>query len=50
MDVFAVAWLHYDPIPSRDDLAKALIASFAQEGLIRPLRTTDTSIAHQARL
>jgi acyl-CoA thioesterase-2 len=28
----------------------ALIASFAQEGLIRPLRTTDTSIADQARL
>jgi len=121
------AWLHYDPIPSRDDLAKALIAyftghlgisttmrahegigtaqshftvstapmsvtvsfhepvswtgwllythestqvgagmsyvrgavhteegeliaSFAQEALIRPLRTTDTSIKTQARL
>jgi acyl-CoA thioesterase II len=121
------AWLHYDPIPSRDDLAKALIAyftghlgisttmrahegigtaqahltvstapmsvtvsfhepvswdgwllythestqvgagmsyvrgtvhteageliaSFAQEGLIRPLRTTDNSIKTQSRL
>jgi acyl-CoA thioesterase-2 len=121
------AWLHYDPIPSRDDLAKALIAyftghlaisttmrahegigtaqahltvstapmtvtvsfhepvrwdgwllythestqvgagmsyvrgavhteegeliaSFTQEGLIRPLRTTDTSIKAQSRL
>ena len=121
------AWLHYDPIPSRDDLAKALIAyftghlaisttmrahegigtaqahltvstapmtvtvsfhepvswagwllythestqvgagmsyvrgavhteegeliaSFTQEGLIRPLRTTDTSIKTQSRL
>jgi acyl-CoA thioesterase-2 len=121
------AWLHYDPIPTRDDLAKALIAyftghlgisttmrahegigttqshltvstapmtvsvsfhepvrwhgwilyshestqvgagmsyvrgtvhteegeliaSFAQDALIRPLRTTDTSIKHQARL
>ena len=121
------AWLHYDPIPSRDDLAKALIAyftghlgisttmrahegmgtsqahltvstapmtvtvsfheplswsgwllythestqvgagmsyvrgavhteegeliaSFAQDALIRPLRTTDTSIKEQARL
>lgn len=28
----------------------ALIASFAQEGLIRPLRTSDTSIAAQSRL
>jgi acyl-CoA thioesterase II len=28
----------------------ALIASFAQEGLIRPLRTTDTSIKSQSRL
>lgn len=121
------AWLHYDPIPSRDDLAKALIAyftghlgisttmrahegigtaqahltvstapmtvsvsfhepvrwdgwllyshestqvgagmsyvrgtvhteegeliaSFTQDALIRPLRTTDTSIKHQSRL
>lgn len=121
------AWLHYDPIPARDDLAKALIAyftghlgisttmrahagigtsqshltvstapmtvtvsfhepvvwdgwilyshestqvgagmsyvrgtvhtekgellaSFAQDGLIRPLRTTDNKIAEQARL
>jgi hypothetical protein len=44
------AWLHYDPIPTRDDLAKALIASFAQEALIRPLRTTDTAIKTQARL
>ncbi|MBO0676592.1 thioesterase family protein [Mycolicibacterium sp. S2-37] len=121
------AWLHYDPIPQRDDLAKALIAyftghlgisttmrahegigtaqahltvstapmtvtvsfhepvrwngwllyghestqvgagmsyvrgtvhteegdliaSFAQDGLIRPLRTTDTSIKEQSRL
>ncbi|XTP37251.1 acyl-CoA thioesterase [Mycobacterium sp. TJFP1] len=121
------AWLHYDPIPSRDDLAKALIAyftghlgisttmrahegigtaqahltvstapmtvsvsfhepvrwdgwllyshestqvgagmsyvrgtvhteegeliaSFTQDALIRPLRTTDTTIAHQSRL
>ncbi|QZT64527.1 acyl-CoA thioesterase [Mycolicibacterium austroafricanum] len=121
------AWLHYDPIPSRDDLAKALIAyftghlgisttmrahegigtsqahltvstapmtvsvsfhepvrwdgwllythestqvgagmsyvrgtvhteegellaSFAQDALIRPLRTSDTTIAHQSRL
>jgi acyl-CoA thioesterase II len=121
------AWLHYDPIPDRDDLAKALIAyftghlgisttmrahegigtaqahltvstapmtvtvsfhepvrwdgwllythestqvgagmsyvrgtvhteegallaSFTQDGLIRPLRTTDTSIREQSRL
>lgn len=28
----------------------ALLASFAQEGLIRPLRATDTSIAAQSRL
>ena len=27
-----------------------LIASFTQEGLIRPLRTTDTSIKAQSRL
>ena len=121
------AWLHYDPVPTRDDLAKALIAyftghlgisttmrahegigtaqahltvstapmtvsvsfhepvcwdgwilythestqvgagmsyvrgavhteegeliaSFAQDALIRPLRTTDTAIKHQSRL
>jgi acyl-CoA thioesterase len=121
------AWLHYDPIPARDDLAKALIAyftghlgisttmrahagigtsqahftvstapmtitvsfhepvtwdgwllyshestqvgagmsyvrgavhtesgdllaSFAQDAMIRPLRTTDTAIKHQSRL
>jgi len=27
-----------------------LIASFAQDGLIRPLRTSDNQIAEQARL
>jgi acyl-CoA thioesterase len=27
-----------------------LIASFSQDGLIRPLRTTDTAIKEQARL
>jgi acyl-CoA thioesterase II len=44
------AWLHYDPIPDRDDLAKALIAHFTGHLSIsttmRPHPGVGTSIAH----
>ena len=36
------AWLHYDPIPTRDDLAKALIAYFTGH-----LGISTTMRAHQ---
>ncbi len=37
------AWLHYDPIPSRDDLAKALVAYFTGH-----LGISTTMRAHEA--
>ena len=44
------AWLHYDPIPSRDDLAKALLAYFTGHlGIsttMRPHEGIGTSQAH----
>jgi acyl-CoA thioesterase II len=44
------AWLHYDPIPTRDDLAKALIAYFTGHlGISTTMRAHDgigTSQAH----
>lgn len=44
------AWLHYDPIPARDDLAKALIAYFTGHlGISTTMRAHDgigTSQAH----
>ena len=44
------AWLHYDPIPTRDDLAKALIAYFAGHlGISTTMRAHEgigTSQAH----
>ncbi|MFN3004890.1 acyl-CoA thioesterase [Mycolicibacterium wolinskyi] len=44
------AWLHYDPIPDRDDLAKALLAYFTgQLGIsttMRPHRGIGTAQAH----
>ena len=45
------AWLHYDPIPTRDDLAKALVAYFTGHlGISTTMRTHEGIGTAQAHL